>query len=278
MGMEDFISETEAAQISGVSAATLARFVEAGYLKPEADSDGLRLFSRREVLALFSIDENTATFDTAFTSTKPPSAGISSGIPNSSSFNFNENSNSPRKPSFGVQQPTAVEQQSPAESGESTMTPAPLPEANLARMAVIEKLEREITKFKSIAEVQERIISMREAEIKQLREERDWLRSRIEHQEIKSERDQLLLLSETQTIRKLIALQENRKSFLSTALEWLGFNEQPKLPRITSVPMQSAKVTGVREGGNFTTSTAATARPKTSAAKPQDSLRRAANS
>src|SRR5262249_35141276 len=40
--------------------------------------------------------------------------------------------------------------------------------------------------------------------------------------EEKSERDQILLLSETQTIRKLMLIQEGRKSPLQMALEWLG--------------------------------------------------------
>lgn len=55
MGFEQFISESEAASLAGVSVATLNRFAEAGYLEVETESDGLRLFSARELKEVFGI-------------------------------------------------------------------------------------------------------------------------------------------------------------------------------------------------------------------------------
>ena len=56
-------------------------------------------------------------------------------------------------------------------------------------------------------------------QIQILREERDWLRARVEKLETRSEREQMLLLSESENIRKLIQQTETRKSWLR-ALPW----------------------------------------------------------
>ena len=57
-------------------------------------------------------------------------------------------------------------------------------------------------------------------QIQILREERDWLRERIEKLEARSEREQMLLLSESENVRKLI--NTTRKGFWQRALPWLG--------------------------------------------------------
>jgi len=61
--------------------------------------------------------------------------------------------------------------------------------------------------------------SLRE-QIEMLKQERDWLRKRVEILEVRSERDQLLLLSETKTVQKL--LPSPKKSFWAFALPWLN--------------------------------------------------------
>jgi hypothetical protein len=55
-------------------------------------------------------------------------------------------------------------------------------------------------------------------QIEQLRQERDWLRSRIEHLESRSDRDQMLILSQSENVRKLIS-PTPRKSWLNL-LPW----------------------------------------------------------
>jgi len=61
--------------------------------------------------------------------------------------------------------------------------------------------------------------SLRE-QIQILRDERDWLRERIEKLESRSEREQMLLLSESENVRKLIS--SSKKSFWQRALPWLN--------------------------------------------------------
>ena len=89
------------------------------------------------------------------------------------------------------------------------------------------RYERELTRFRHLVDMQERLLDVYEQQIKDMRRERDWLRQRVERHEEKHDRDQLLLLSETQTIRKLVAHNEQRKSSLQYALEWFGFTSSP---------------------------------------------------
>lgn len=55
-------------------------------------------------------------------------------------------------------------------------------------------------------------------QIQILRDERDWLRRRIEQLEARSEREQMLLLSESETIRNLVS--RDKRSFWQRALPW----------------------------------------------------------
>lgn len=61
--------------------------------------------------------------------------------------------------------------------------------------------------------------SLRE-QIHLLREERDWLRERVEKLESRSEREQMLLLSESENVRNLI--KSAQKTFWQRALPWLN--------------------------------------------------------
>ncbi len=67
------------------------------------------------------------------------------------------------------------------------------------------------------------------AEIQELKEERVWLRSRLEKLEARSEREQMLLLYESETVRTLVNAQTKGSNFwakalpiLRTPLEWLN--------------------------------------------------------
>ena len=71
----------------------------------------------------------------------------------------------------------------------------------------------------------ERLLDLREQELADLRRERDWLRNRVEKLEEKGDRDQLLLLSETQALHRLITQYDQKRSPVRAALTWLGFSE-----------------------------------------------------
>jgi hypothetical protein len=75
---------------------------------------------------------------------------------------------------------------------------------------------------------------MKESEVQDLRSQRDWLKARVEKLEEKGDRDQVLLLSETQAIRQLIGLQQKRPSALRNLLEWLGLGNSETMPALPS--------------------------------------------
>ena len=193
----DFIPEDTASKLAGVSPTTLARFVEAGYLRVLSDAPGLNNYSKSEICKLFAVD------DCSVPNTEPvtqSSLRVSKEIVDSEEKTYDadeviERENEP------LHWAEAVESEASAE-----------------------KTEKEVTRLRNITEVQDKILEIREREIEDLRKERDWLRTRIERLEEKSERDQLLLLAETQTIRKLVNLTHQKKpSNLRLALEWFGF-------------------------------------------------------
>lgn len=261
MGFQDYIGESEACTFAGVSPSTLRRFAEAGYFQIETDSDGLRLFSKSEIENLFGlkpISGGRPKHTPQAASCAPPSATTvapetvrqeSTSIPSSTQAVSDPARNAPRTASTVVRTP--VEEFAPNRES------APLLHTNAAPTSVItevapkgaalEALEREVTKLQNILALQEKLLDIREEEIRSIKGERDWLRSRIEKLEEKNERDQLLLLAETQTVRQLINLQQRKRSTVQLALEWLGLKSPQPAPgqpiEIAPTPPRNAPTT-----------------------------------
>ncbi len=211
---EERISEQEAVALAGVSARTLLRFSESGYLAIETMPDGTRTFQTSQILEIFG-----GAAPSSQTQTTPPSH---SEMP--------------------------VEEEVPQELKTCSMdlTPPPSPkEAPLTTAAVPDSttsakesaLETENQRLRNLLSIQERILDAKDDEIADLKNQRGWLRERVEKLEEKADRDQILLLSETQTIRKLIAIQEARKSPVRNLLEWIGVLPSPA--EITAIPQQT---------------------------------------
>jgi hypothetical protein len=229
MGYQDFISETEASSFTGVSPQTLNRFAEAGYLQIEEDSDGMRLFSRGELSNVFGIGNQPSAFSD---SPEPPLEN-----PGSCHFEIPEAAEPPANAinaTLVQSDAETVEDEkivaTPDAAAQTADEPAPVaaePKEEAPVIRLTRTLEQEVSKLKHVVDLQEKLLDLREAEIKDLKEERNWLRSRVEKLEEKGDRDQLLLLSETQLIRKLVVSQQKR-SPLRTALEWLGVIEPEK--------------------------------------------------
>lgn len=192
MNNPDLISETNASRMAGVSPVTLSRFVEAGYLKVSSDPAGEKNYLRSEICSLFGIPyEGLKVTKEYVDSPGPGDEGEDAGELDAE---FDETSSDEEDTGYWA------ETLSPEPDGQS-----------------------EIKKYKSLAEMHEKLLEIREKEIEELRKERDWLRTRIERLEEKSERDQLLLLAETQTIKRLVNITQQRKpSAIRATLEWLG--------------------------------------------------------
>jgi len=207
MGYQDYISESEASILAGVSVATLSRFAETGYLHFESDSDGLRLISKAELSSLFGLDIEADKLEL-----------VNSDL-------IGSDDNEPVVKELKLASGSPVEEES-VDNEKVT----PKRENFEKKAAAIEALERETVKLKNILDIQEKILDLREEQIENLSKERDWLRSRVERTEEKIERDQLLLLSETQIIRGIMAVQHRRRSPLRATLEWLGLADPPQPP------------------------------------------------
>lgn len=84
--------------------------------------------------------------------------------------------------------------------------------------------EGNLERLNNLIRLQEDLLDAREKELHDLKRQRDWLQRRVEKLEEKSERDQMLLLSEKQMTRQLLGQAEKRVSPLRAALDWFGFN------------------------------------------------------
>lgn len=88
--------------------------------------------------------------------------------------------------------------------------------------AGVDASRAEILRLQHLVTLYEKLLDYKDNEIKAAREERDYLRKRLEWHELQSERNQLLLLAESQNTRQLIATQMMRRSIIRQALEWAG--------------------------------------------------------
>ncbi|RMG42750.1 MAG: hypothetical protein D6719_05485 [Candidatus Dadabacteria bacterium] len=225
MGFQELVSETEATAFAGVSSATLRRFVEAGYLQIEHDSDGLVLYSKPELEGLFGITETgvlddyktesiITDFDAVSLDLDQSQDGFlqqdSSGCSTTDRFDNGDNTDN---------QHTHKDVSEPRMRRQAT-----IPQRTVEK---ITKLEREAVRLKNLVELQEKLLEMREDQIQRLKSEVDWMRKRVERSEEKSDRYQLLLLREAETIRGLVSQMNQKRPLLQRAFEFLGLLPPP---------------------------------------------------
>lgn len=214
MSGEAMISEAAAVKEAGVSARTLQRFSEAGYLTVQVKGDGERLYSRPQLLEIFGSFQEATTSPSTSTETESETQCDDTASCGAATSTY-----------YTQAEPTPmVERVAPAspEAREATTSSIPSP------------LNEEIQRLRNLVTLQERILDMKESEIQDLRSQRDWLRARVEKLEEKGDRDQVLLLSETQAIRQLIGLQQKRPSAIRSLLEWLGLGSSETMPALPS--------------------------------------------
>lgn len=221
-----YISQAEASALAGVSVSTLMRFAEAGYFKV-LEQNGETQFSRLEISEVFG-------------------PAISSA--------FNSNYNSPKEVKLDREKIEGSHQEVPTKS-EKLIEPQPSSNLNPSPLAAqVEKIiEREsgnssnwnsiseassfisetaqtskssTDAFKTVLKLQEELLADRESRISELIKERDWLRSRLEKMEEKSDRDQMLLMVESQKVRTLIDRNPQKSGFIKLALDWMGVKQQ----------------------------------------------------
>jgi predicted site-specific integrase-resolvase len=260
--LDDYLSDSESARICGVSINTLNRFIETGYLKVEHDHDGLRLFSKDQLKRVFGVGESAFSKQTRINRPIAGNAAIKIdevkiSVPKEqvSSETAPATEPQPEKPTH-LKIVRADEQEAsptsesltsassiPLESletkpmaAQSAPLQAPQPQEIVATQynpALIEKisslesdnqvLEMERTKLQNVITLLEKMLEIRESEIDSLKRQQQWLETRVEKMEERSHREQLLLLAESETVRKLVVMQ--KRSPVRAALEWLGLAE-----------------------------------------------------
>lgn len=242
VSFENYISESEAVSISGVSVDTLRRFVETGHLAIESDGDGLKLYSKDGIQKLFGL----ATLKRP---SKSKSAPVTISEVNSVEQPRIVNSEPLRSMHrvkvdvVGTTTRSNIQTREPESASEQQNQ---VPETNSAthlrvldggvlpdepkqepNSTAIRTMEREIFKLERITSMQEELLKVKDCQIEDLRgqlkkleEQSNWLKSRIEKMEISSERDQFLIMAKTDTVMKLIT--QRKRSTVRAALEWLG--------------------------------------------------------
>lgn len=238
MVVNNAISETEAVRVAGVSARTLSRFSEAGYLTVQVESDGQRLYQKDQLAEIFGAFQWDAELNTDQGCVAVASEGACAS----------EEGESPS--------PVSEPQQAATGTYYSTATATPFvarvvstEESSANHSSELQATQEEIAKLKNVLALQERILDMKDGEIADLRSQRDWLRTRVEKLEEKGDRDQVLLLSETQAIRQLIGLQQQKRSTVRNILEWFGLTSSEP---IHALPMNNDLPRGERSGNGST--------------------------
>ncbi|RME57852.1 MAG: hypothetical protein D6780_07695 [Candidatus Dadabacteria bacterium] len=272
MGFEAYISEEEAARIAGVSVSTLNSFVEAGYLSVEQDlEDGLRLFSKEQVAKLFgvSIEESKGGFNSEDLSVQSARKNVSvsdSGVVTSyeeESFVTkavaNENVNSAAIFSSGdnvkkhdlksTSKNGSFAKEEVKISGEGRESArvvylsygerVQVQEDKLSELTREENFKmttdssEELVRIRHLCKLLESTLAIREEQLKEMREERDWLRKRLSLLEERIGRDQILLLSEAQMIKGMIEERRSTRevSLIGRLFRWFFGSKGEDVPK-----------------------------------------------
>ena len=255
--MNQRIGISAAEAFAGVGRSTLLRFAEAGYFSIERDATGSPLFLKQEISDLFNLQWEEPVVAEVQTSEPTPAPEVA--IEEDVEYSTDQFESPPLTETEVVEvledeepEPTIeaiVEKNSPAiEPNEDFGIQAST--ANEADFEVVEsvkQLENEVLKLKRVIELQEQLLEEREADIADLKTQREWLQERVEKSEEKAERDQLLLISEMQMLTKLVAEQTRKRSPVLSILEWLGMREPTPAHTGNTIDYQTLKEKRARE-------------------------------
>ncbi len=226
MANDKVLSEAEACKAIGLSEGTLRSFVESGYLKVQVGEDGSRCYSREELASVFGVGVEPQNVD------KPLDETVREAVDTTEIIEEDE----PRVSARIVEQEPAAEF---AESG---------------RVIDVDRLGKEpdSERLTRIVELQEKLLELKDREIEDLKEQRQWLRERVERLEEKSHRDQILMLSESQAIRELMIKEREKKSAMRSFIDWfVGKDDEKPNKQKLELAGQSDGVARESEGQNI---------------------------
>lgn len=206
--MDSLVNALDAASICGVSEKTLRRFADAGYLRSETKEDSVFFYS----------DELASTFGVTVASPTTPVREplLATKVETIVTETADKGADTTKLDDDLIEDTADVP---PIEAAQTKMDERA---SNAEFEALKANQQIEINRLATVIALQEKLIDLKESEIRDLKEQRDWLKARIEKLEEKTDRDQLILASLSQTNRSLITLVENRRSPVRSALEWFG--------------------------------------------------------
>ena len=226
---QKLLSAEESAERAGVSVETILMFERCGLLEPVM-TDGRTLYNELDIRTVFysRLKQQEQTAAPQVDSAAEPRQGQLSEQLAAAESTYTDAFTSPRAESLSAL--TGIES---AELAKSTPMPEIAP--TTAPVTVVKPTEPSFSFGPETAPVEaqepdsllpssNQLIEVNKGlreQIQVLRDERDWLRSRVENLENRSEREQMLLLSESETIRRLVT-SERKRGFWQRALPWFG--------------------------------------------------------
>ena len=232
MNTNEVCSEEQASTLAGVSARTLQRFRESGYLTTTPSADGTVQYLRSQLVEIFGASDTHDDDGTQEHDQSPISSSQGEACARHASVVNPPDDTTQTDVGVKLNLEDVVSSNSSVSSVASTSS----------------RSEVEIERLRNLLMIQEKMLDAKDDEIADLKNQRSWLRQRIEKLEEKSDRDQILLLQETQTIRSLISYQESRKSTFRQLLEWMGIAEPATVSALPQATGQSKQTTGTTGG------------------------------
>jgi len=182
--MQNYFTELEAAQAAGVSNETIREFTSIGLLKEQLQGEK-KVYSRGNLESVFQNIKEPQQVEIAPIEAEK----ITSPVPAAQDHAKNES------PSQTVD----------AHNTEPLTAQIEVQRGDSAEPSIVDNRSFEVMELNQ---------SLRE-QIQLLREERDWLRKRVENLEVRGERDQMLLISESRTVQTLLPAPKRKWLTLS---------------------------------------------------------------
>ncbi len=213
--MERYFTELEAASAAGVSPDTIREFASIGILRAE-EREGQKRFSHRELEAVFQSIKSDIPPEVLHQESAPElkadEYASNSEVTFTAELEDHDEGNQPPPEPAAQASPPPEAPNSPFSNSQSQTSQSANPEI---REAVFQDRRETFIEHNSF-EFLELNKTLRD-QIQILRDERDWLRKRVEVLEVRAERDQMLLLSESRNLQNLLPDKRPRRWF---ALPW----------------------------------------------------------
>lgn len=220
--MSSKIEVTKLAKFCNMSTETIMRFVEADYIKVLEKNDNQIFVNANQACALFGVNPEKLQSDLKVDNNYNNEEVKNKTESEDASSNKNLNKEDHNQEKHEINNNLKKEYTINVEKNEKeTDEKAEVENKTAETKEKIEADSKESNLFKKITELQEELLKKQDLEIEDLRKQRKWLQTRVEVLEQKLDREQLLLLSQTQVVNQLIKKKKMISPF-QKALAWFG--------------------------------------------------------